>query len=322
MSKPIYHKYLPTISDGLKSGKSLSQIGRELAAENGWTDNSGITMVKRWAKRIGSEIGPVIIQSVTRETWSDEIPEGEQSELTSKRINGVKRLAVLSDIHLPYHDKDALVAAIKWIKEFNPDTILLNGDIMDFYPINRFSVSQRKPDLKYEFDTWRTFSAVLRAQFKNVNIYFKQGNHELRLRSYINKHAAALDGVVDFDTLMDFRKHGILHIADNKFIEVGKLKICHGHEVYSGAGAVNVAKVVFDKAMDNILCGHFHRTQEFTKKAIGGEIRGGWVNGCLQQLTVDYAPVNQWNHGFACIEFEKDGTFTMYNKKIINGRVM
>lgn len=65
MNKPIYHKYLPRISDGLKSGKSLNQIGRELASENGWTEGSGMGMVKRWAKRLDKQ-GPVILQNVTR----------------------------------------------------------------------------------------------------------------------------------------------------------------------------------------------------------------------------------------------------------------
>lgn len=43
------------------------------------------------------------------------------------------RIAVLSDIHLPYHDDEALGLAVESVKEYNPDIVLLNGDIADFF---------------------------------------------------------------------------------------------------------------------------------------------------------------------------------------------
>ena len=39
-------------------------------------------------------------------------------------------------------------------------------------------------------------------------------------------------------------------------------------------------------------------------------------------MNPDYAIINNWNHGFAVIEYEDNGDFTVFNKKIINGKVV
>ena len=51
----------------------------------------------------------------------------------------------LSDIHIPYQDKKALSLAMDIIKDYSltsNDTIILGGDLVDYYPISSFS-----PDL-------------------------------------------------------------------------------------------------------------------------------------------------------------------------------
>jgi hypothetical protein len=43
--------------------------------------------------------------------------------------------------------------------------------------------------------------------------------------------------------------------------------------------------------------------------------------GCLCDLSPDYAIVNRWNHGFAIVDIDEDGSFEVHNHKIIDGRV-
>lgn len=265
--------------------------------------------------------GAIILPKITRNTEFDDIPEAEKPQYTFKRLHGIKKCLILSDIHLPYHNKEALLAALKWGKSFEPNAIILNGDILDFGTVSKYTTSPTKPDIVYEIEVWKAFAAQLRRIFPNANIYFKKGNHEDRLGHYLIRQAEKIFGLIDFDKLLEFREHGIQHIDNNIGIQVGNLTICHGHEVYNGAGAINVAKVIYDRANDNILVGHFHRTQEFLKRSIDGKVKGCWTTGCLQDVTVEYAKVNQWNYGFAAIEFDKDGNFDILNKKIINGIV-
>ncbi len=44
-------------------------------------------------------------------------------------------ILLLSDIHVPYHNIQALTLALKYGLENDVNTILLNGDIIDFYAI-------------------------------------------------------------------------------------------------------------------------------------------------------------------------------------------
>lgn len=322
MAQNIKSEFRLQVESLILQGKGVNEIIEQTGYGN-YQPHVLRNKIYHWGSTLRQPaVSPLILTAATRETWQDGIPEGEPETLTVKKINGVGKLAILSDIHFPYHDREALLCALQYLRKFQPDTIILNGDIADFYPVNRFMVRPGKPSLKFEFEVCRAFFKQLRYLFPNSNIYFKDGNHEARLMHFIYRNAAALDGVVDFAKLMDFQVYGINYVANNKFIKVGKLKIAHGHEVYSGAGAINVAKVILDRALDNIIVGHFHRTQEDFRKNLEGDIIGAWTTGCLQNLTVDYMPVNRWNHGFACAEFDKSGVFEMHNKKIINGKVL
>jgi hypothetical protein len=45
--------------------------------------------------------------------------------------------------------------------------------------------------------------------------------------------------------------------------------------------------------------------------------------GCLCQLTPKYRPFayTKWNHGFAIVEIDGDGSFEVNNYRIIKGKV-
>ena len=45
-----------------------------------------------------------------------------------------------------------------------------------------------------------------------------------------------------------------------------------------------------------------------------------WTLGCLCDMTPDYMPINQWNHGFAVLEL-KGNDFTVNNLRIVNGEI-
>ena len=48
------------------------------------------------------------------------------------------KFVVISDIHFPYQDDKAIKAALDFIKTNPVDTIILNGDILDFYDVSSF----------------------------------------------------------------------------------------------------------------------------------------------------------------------------------------
>ena len=98
------------------------------------------------------------------------------------------------------------------------------------------------------------------------------------------------------------------------------MNIIHGHE-YQGGGGIHVAYNRMNKAMDNVISGHSHVTQNSVKKSLSGKFYGSWTVGCLCSLSPRYNPQNNWNHGFAIIERDENGNFEVQNKMIVGGKI-
>jgi predicted phosphodiesterase len=232
-------------------------------------------------------------------------------------------ILILNDIHIPYHNLNALKVAIKYGVDNHINTIILNGDIMDMYSISRFMKVPNKPRMQDEIFYTRQFFKVLREKFKDAFIYWKFGNHEERFANIIYRQLPEMADVFDksLEEAVLVNEFGIKIVKDKKVIEAGKNNILHGHEVYSTSGAVNIARSIRTKANDNVTVGHWHIHQEDTAKTIGDKLIGAWVIPCLCGLSPDFNPYNNWSNGFAHQQTDSDGKFVMMNKKIINGLI-
>lgn len=236
----------------------------------------------------------------------------------------IRRMLLLSDIHFPYQDNKALTLALRYGMEKEVDTIYLNGDTIDFFQISRFIGDPRKPSIAHELDIVRNFLDTLRENFPNAKIYYKIGNHDVRLETYLFNKAPELLECTEFklENLLQFGSRGITPISSKKIAKCGRLFILHGHEfVTSSFSPVNPARGFYMKAKANMIGGHHHQTSEHTENNLKQEPVTCWSTGCLCELTPDYMPINKWNHGFAYIEFKKDGSFKVENKRIIKGEI-
>lgn len=231
-----------------------------------------------------------------------------------------KEILVLNDIHIPFHDRRALNIALQYAKEC--DTILLNGDIIDFHGLSRFIKNPEKSFINREILIAKEFLELLRAKFKG-EILYKIGNHEDRLTLYIFNKAPALYGVenVTLKSLLELDRLNIKLIDSTQIMKISSLVVLHGHEIFAGAGMVNIARSYFLKANENIILGHRHQTQDYFGKSIENKIKGSFAVGCLCDLNPRYMPVNNWNHGFARISKINSLEFNVKNYKIINGKV-
>jgi len=236
-----------------------------------------------------------------------------------------KRIFMLSDVHVPYHNIPALTAAITWAKKRNPDTILLNGDTIDFYMISRFGKDPKKRSFGGELQAFTELIAALRAEFPSARIIFKDGNHEERYNHFLYQKAGELIGVEEFslENILRKRAGDIEYITNKRIIKAGDLNIIHGHEFAGGVfSPVNIARGLFLKAKVSAIQGHNHQTSEHTETDMNGRITTTWSVGCLSDLHPEYMPMNKWNHGFAFIEVEGNGDFQVHNKRIHKGEVL
>jgi predicted phosphodiesterase len=239
---------------------------------------------------------------------------------------GQGRYLVLSDVHIPYHDEDALTTALEWGLNNDVDTIILNGDIMDCYPVSSFVKDPLMPTLKEEIEMTKAFFSYLRELFPVIPIYFKIGNHEERVRTYLLRNAKEFSDVdnLKFENLLSLDSFKI-QMVGREIIKLGKLNVLHGHEMGESVfSPVNPARGMFLKAKSSTLFGHNHQVSHHSENNINGESTGVWSMGCLCSLSPDYRPFayTKWSHGFACVDVNEDLTFRVNNMKILKGKII
>jgi len=236
-----------------------------------------------------------------------------------------KRVLLLSDIHLPYHDKKALKLALNYGIENNMDAIYLNGDVLDFYGISNFVKDRRKRDMSEELEMGRNFLKMLRENFDGP-IFYKWGNHEDRWEKFLMINAPELLGISDFElsSILRFGEFGIQEVKSKQIAYFGKLAVMHGHEFGRATfSPVNAARGLYMKSKESCIVGHHHQTSEHTEKSLSNDVVTTWSMGCLSGLNPDYHSYgNKYNHGFAFVKVGKDGNYHVQNIRIIDGKIV
>jgi len=251
------------------------------------------------------------------------LPESEETKYEPFHIKE-KKIAVLSDVHIPYHSVPALSAGLDFIQAEKPSAILLNGDILDFYQLSRFGKDPRKRSVAHELQSAREFLDVL-SQF-GAKIYYKIGNHEERYQNYLMMKAPELLGVQQFELqhLLGLHDRGIDLIGDKRIIKANDLNIVHGHEFgQSIFSPVNVARGLFLRGKVSAMQGHNHQTSSHTETDMNGNMVTTWSLGCLCELNPAYLPINKWSHGFAMVDLSDNGKdFHVRNYRIHKGKIL
>lgn len=247
----------------------------------------------------------------------------------------IKRLLVISDLHIPFHADVAVQAAVSHGVKRQCDAVLINGDMGDFYEISRW---ERRPEdsskakMKSEIGAQGQFLDWLRTQFPlPIPIYVKFGNHDERWDSYIWRKGAELYDLPQLrleKILKEIRddegevigKRDIIFVKDRQRIEYRNLTILHGHELGRALSKpVNAARGVYMKTKMSILVGHYHTTSHH----VGDDMLhkhqiSCWSVGALCELHPFWLRANDWNWGFAIVEAtdNSDESFTVDNKRI------
>ncbi len=201
-----------------------------------------------------------------------------------------KTVGIISDVHIPYHHEQALTAAVGHLKKRNIDTLLLLGDICDFYQISRWQKDPRKRRFTEEVKAIKSGLEWLRSEFPKARIIWKDetmknaGN-----TSFGTEHRDLRFASCTIPALLDFEKWGIEYVTDQRPIMVGKLPCLHGHELPKGmASPVNMARGAFLRTLHSMLCGHGHRTSTHVEADMFGKEIAVWSIGCLAAENPEY----------------------------------
>jgi predicted phosphodiesterase len=306
-------KMLFKAHDCFSSVEQTRRLVRYRRGESGNKNRKAAKIVSPAEKRqVNTPIGNIVPPS-------DDAPE--KVEPVNLKLEG--HGTILSDIHFPYHDEDALKGALEHSEKIGAtDWILLNGDIMDFYQGSSFCSNPNTRDLAGELEMVGAFLKDLTKHYKRV--IFKLGNHERRWMAYLFAKAPEIANLpcLTFESLFKAFEIGIEMVQPQQIMLVGKhLTILHGHEFgRSFFNPVNAARGAYLKAKDSCIVGHLHQSSEHTASDIRGRIVSCWSLGTLCDLKPPYAPINNWNHGFATMLVEKND-FEVVNHRIIKGKV-
>ena len=107
------------------------------------------------------------------------IPASDETEFEPFIIKGHKRVAIFSDIHVPYHSIDTITSALTFCKKEKPDALLLNGDTIDCHRLSRFIKDPKKRNFKLELDTFKALFDVFEKQLKSKLSKFQLKNNLL-----------------------------------------------------------------------------------------------------------------------------------------------
>lgn len=253
------------------------------------------------------------------------IPKSAAKDVPNYEINQPGTWLIFSDVHFPYHDEQALKVMLEYVQGKELAGVIINGDLVDNYKASRWLKDGSKPDLKYEYDMTRQWLK----DFKEVvgcRVVWKFGNHDERLALYLMQNVPELSVYIStfVESIFNLKELDIELVKSSQIIELGKLLVLHGHEfMQSVYSPVNAARGLFLRAKTSAIIGHLHMTSEHAEGNLKGDRIVCYSLGCLCNLRPEYAPTafTRWNHGFALVDLEADGSYTVHNKKIVEGKV-
>lgn len=305
---------------------SKAELGRKLASRYPESFNSvddGRYFIRKVTGKAGS-----MRAKLTDKYIGPKLNQGRANDY-KHYILDAKRIAILSDIHIPFHNREALYLALTWVKQFEPDCILLNGDIIDCYQLSNFQKDPDERSFADELKELHNFLDDLKSQF-DCKVIYKMGNHEERFERFMIdkgkdiRKVEDIDGkeILSWESITHAKKYGHEIVTNKRIIKAGKLNIVHGHEFGKSIfSPVNPARGFYLRAKCSVIGGHYHQTSEHIEKDLNDSVSGAWSTGALCDMHPAYMPLNRWNLGFACVEIE-DNNFTVHNKKIMNGKIV
>lgn len=222
------------------------------------------------------------------------------------------RFCFISDVHFPFHHKQAWPLTLKILPKLNLDLIFLGGDLFDLEQLSRFSVPpDRMMTLRYDIEKAHRELVRLREIMPNVIIEMQSGNHEARYEKFLYTKGPQIVGLKGHSVQEAFQLDDFdiqYHLPHQGYRRVGKLLLIHGDEVR--VGSVDIARKLYLKINENVMCGHYHAEDSYIHTSgVNKKNEGAWVASCLRTLRPDWAPFSQWTLGFILVDVSIGGFF-------------
>lgn len=203
------------------------------------------------------------------------------------------------DSHIPFHDKRAWALFLKAGRAIRPHTIVVIGDLADFYSVSSHSKDPRRERrLEREVAEVRAALDQLDALGAKDKIYVA-GNHCDRLTRYLQDKAPELFETVTIPGVLGLKERGWTYTPYKHHTRLGKLYLTHD----VGASGRNATFKALDTFQHSVVTGHAHRLQYVVEGNAAGEFKlsaqFGWL-GDIRKIDYMSAQVatKNWALGF------------------------
>lgn len=250
---------------------------------------------------------------------------------SARKLPPPRRIMLVTDVHVPDHDKDAWQLILKLATFEQPHEIVLMGD---FAEVATFSQHGKFAAVLENWLTEKTairqHLAELRAAAPTSRITYLEGNHETRITRWCQEKAPQLLEDYRLNTQLDLSSLDITWVPENaQPIERGNLRVLHGHQMGTGRGHhlptshAKKACEVYGAPGKVIVYGHTHKHQVWENAMYGGNTRA-MALGCARDLKAPWlgGSVAGWCLQLAFAYVFDDGFVSLNPVDVYNGRAM
>lgn len=237
----------------------------------------------------------------------------------------ITRVLTICDLHIPFQDNLALEAVNRFVNFWQPDELVIAGDLLDFYVLSRFSKDPKRcheSGLQVELDLCKQVLSELRTNMGNKPITLIGGNHEERLTKYLQNKAPELISLrcLTVPYLLGLPELNINYIEPNDTFYLGEEFIVeHGSLVrqdssYTAKGQLTLRGI-------SGISGHSHRMGVHRKTDMSGNKI--WIEGgCLCSLFPEYVKFPNWQQAVTVVYLNENRELISIDQPlIINGKI-
>ena len=256
----------------------------------------------------GSSVIPVMlpikqVNGLYVTAYDGVVTTSESNGSGTKQEFDIKQTIIISDLHIPQHNVNALRSLLSYMSQRWFDNIVFAGDICDGNAVNHHIISKNRIPEYTMRDELLATASVLDA-FDSYNndddtrVIFMKGNHE----DFVRKYGLQADTVGIATVLTEvwdslFSQYSTQTIEPTDSFVLDGVTITHGHTGIAVQGSTNTEKAA--RAFGDSVVGHSHSS----------EIRFGSVrSGCLCNK-MDYTGITKWDTSVVTITTVADVPF-------------
>lgn len=208
----------------------------------------------------------------------------------------------LSDVHLPYEIN--LKPLLNYIKDLQPNQIVLGGDILDGpdHGVDSWTMEQveKRGYMCYERDVklLKAFMVMLKWAAPKAKIIYLEGNHEERYQRLVRRYPNTLKSRFRLDRDACPEAKWIPYGDYDSFYKVGDMLFTHG-TIFPDSHSKKMAMAYLP---NKVTYGHIHDFQSYTTHNGDPRKPGRYAvtSGCLCGKVPDYkkGQPNKWINGF------------------------